>query len=152
MNHHHCRQFISSNLHWAHNTLTHTRTRTHILCSLGPVCRFDFVASPGAKIISRFCVSYKKSSKVIWTIFSFPQYAVFPFLCVFWSRLLRRAALWWGAGWSGAAVLFLAAAAVGGSRDGVERSGSKPRLFKGILICNDQRHYGLTLTAGRAAR
>ncbi len=48
-------------------------------------------------------------------------------------------------------MLFLAAAAVGGSRDGVERSGSKPRLFKGILICNDQRHYGLTLTAGRAA-
>lgn len=56
------------------------------------------------------------------------------FVCVL-IPALAAAALRSGAGWSGAGVLFLAAAAVGGSRrDGVERSGSKPRLFKGFLV------------------
>lgn len=67
-----------------------------------------------------------------------PQYDVFPFLCVFWSLSCGQAVLWWGAGLSGAPVLFLAAAAVGGCwgerrQKGISWSPKNQRLFKGFL-------------------
>lgn len=67
-----------------------------------------------------------------------PQYDVFPFLCVFWSLSCGQAPLWWGAGSSGAPVLFLAAAVVGGCwgerrQKGISWSPKNQRLFKGFL-------------------
>lgn len=67
-----------------------------------------------------------------------PQYNVFPFLCVFWSFSCGQLVLRWGAGSSGAPVLFLAAAAVGGCWGGEETEGGyheaqNQRLFKGFL-------------------
>lgn len=127
-----------------HYTHTHTHTSTSIVCflltwpsSVDSILRLR----AEAKIISRFWVSYKKWSKVIWTIFSFhPRSSircVSFFVCVLIRALAAGcSAVRHGLEWRCRRVIF-------GGSGGWWLSGKtecsspapKPRsLFKGFLI------------------
>lgn len=126
-----------------------TRRHTH------PQTHFSFSLSwPGALacVVPRLPKSSVDIFKhgAVWMLFFplLPQYDVFPFLCVFWSLSCGQAVPWWGAGSSGAPVLFLAAAVVGGCWGERRQKGDsvKPRNRGCLrdfclkeLLCNDQR-------------
>lgn len=133
--------FISSPFSATH---THTHARESIVCflltwlsSVDSILRLR----AEAKIISRFWVSYKKWSKVIWTIFSFhprsPIRCVSFFVCVLIRALAAGcSAVRRGLEWRCRRVIF-------GGSGGWWLSGKmecsspapKPRsLFKGFLV------------------